>query len=194
MIRRGASFPGRARERMAGVGEAVTLFARLNRNESRIIHNAGGPLREKASSERVEAIARIEWETASLLRTVVQDGVDDGDLELASSTTVERITFAIASLVDGGFALLENGIPQNVLGLARPGHELWHAYNTLADAYSWQPLSSEVDWEEILAKIRQDIFPEEAQRLYGNECWYGDHGRVHPKKQRSEKRANAAAS
>ncbi|MCC6143843.1 MAG: TetR/AcrR family transcriptional regulator, partial [Candidatus Hydrogenedentes bacterium] len=55
-IRRGASYPGRPRERFAAIGEAVGLYARLRTDHSRIIHNAGGPLREKASPERLQAI------------------------------------------------------------------------------------------------------------------------------------------
>ena len=185
MLQRGASFAGRPRERMAGVGEAVALFARLYPDKSRIIHSAGLPLREKAGPARVEAMERAERETVGLLRSIVQDAVDRGDLDASGDQRVERITFVLASLVDGGYALVENGIPQNLLGLVNPGHELWRAYNTLADAYGWQPLLAEMDWEETLAAVRRTRFPEEAQRLYGRGCWYGDHGRHHPGRPRS---------
>ena len=128
-----------------------------------------------------------------LLRQIVQEAVDQGDLVLTGSNSVERITFVLSALVDGGYALVENGIPQNVLGLTNPGHELWRAYNTLADAYGWRPLGDEIDWEETLAEIRRTIFPEESERLYGCDCWYGDHGRSHPKKGRAEEQDSGAS-
>ena len=44
-------------------------------------------------------------------------------------------------------------------------------------------LMEEQDWEETLAQIRRSIFPEEAQRLYGEGCWYGDAGSFHPERE-----------
>jgi len=96
-------------------------------------------------------------------------------------------------LAEGGYALMENGIPENALGLANPFHELWHGFNTLADAYGWRPLFSEFDWEETLAQIRRTVFPEEAQRIYGEGCWYGDFGRLHPSRGESNVSIGPAA-
>lgn len=179
MIRRGASYQGRPRERIAGVGEAVALFVGLHRDESRIIHNAGGPLREKASAGYVEALARMEKESVEFLRRIVQEAVDQGDLELKAGASVEQITFGIASLVDGGYALVEESVPQDTLGLADPAYDLWRIFNMLADAYGWRPLYTEVDWNETLAQIRKSIFPDEAQRLYGESWWYAGRRRAH---------------
>ena len=179
MVRRGASYPGRARERMAALGEAVALFARLHPDDSRIIHNAGGPIREKGSPERVEALTRLEHKTARFVNGIVADAVAQGDLELVNGLTVEHVTFALSSLVEGSYAMMENGVPQNALAMAYPVQEMWWAYNRLVDAFGWRPLFAEGDWEEVLAQVRRTIFPEETQQVYGAGCWYGDEGQLH---------------
>ena len=180
MVRRGASYPGRARERMAAVGEAVSLFVRLNPEDSRIIHNAGGPIREKGSPERVDALTRLERQTVRFVNGIVADAVAQGDLNLENGLAIEHVTFAVSSLIEGSYSMMENGVPQIALGMRYPVHELWRVYNRLADAYGWRPLFSELDWEEILARIRRTIFREEAQQIYGEGCWYGDGGPFQP--------------
>ncbi len=180
LMRRGAAYPGRTREKLAGLGEGVAVFVRLSPGDSRIVHNAGGPIREKGSEIRVEAIEHVERATIRLLRDIVQEAVASKDLVLNGGDTAERIAFGIAALADGSYSLTELGLPQEALGLANPVQELWWCHNALADAYGWRPLLGEQDWEETLADIRRTIFPEEAQRLYGEGCWYGDAGNTHP--------------
>ena len=182
MMRRGALYPGRPRERIVAVGEGFALFTRLNTDDSRIIHLAEGILREKARAECVAALESVELETGRLLREVLSDAVVSGDLELRGGLTIERVAYAFWALVDGAYTLIENRLSQKVLGIADPVQELWQIYSALADAFGWRPLMSEVDWEEVLAQIRRTIFPEEAQQLYGEGCWYGDAGEVHPGK------------
>lgn len=179
MVRRGGSYPGRPRARMAAVGEAVALFVRLYPDDSRIIHNAGGPIREKGSPERVEALTRLERGTFRFVNGIVSDAVAQGDLDLVNGLTVEHVTFAVSALVEGSYAMMENGIPQNALGIAYPVQEMSRAYDRLADAFGWRPLFAEWDWEEVVAQIRRTIFPEESQQVYGPGCWYGDDGPLH---------------
>ena len=179
MVRRGGSYVGRARERMAAVGEAVALFVRLHPNDSRIIHNAGGPIREKGSPERVEALTRLECGTVRFVSGIVADAVAQGDLDLIDGLTVEHVTFALSSLVEGSYAMMENGVPQKALGIANPVQEMSRAYDRLADTFGWRPLFSECDWEEAVAQIRRTVFPEETEQVYGAGCWYGDEGPLH---------------
>ncbi|MCC6142546.1 MAG: hypothetical protein IT368_01945, partial [Candidatus Hydrogenedentes bacterium] len=130
--------------------------------------------------ERLQAIMDLEVRTGRLLRGIVEQAVEQGDLILRPGDSVERITFGIMSLVDGAYSLSENGIPQNALGMGMPVRELWLIYNLLADAYAWRPLYRDQDWEETMADIRRAVFPGESQELYGEGCWYGDHGTAPP--------------
>jgi AcrR family transcriptional regulator len=181
MMSRGAAFQGKSRERLAGVGEGVGLFTRLHREDAEIIHVASGSIREKAARQRVEAVLRLEREVVDLVRGILLDAVSREELALEGFVTVERMTFAFWSLIDGGVTLSLEGVPEHVLGSKNALHDLWLAYNVLADGYGWRPLFREWDWEETFAQVRRSVFPKEAQELYGEGAWYGDAGKVHPR-------------
>jgi AcrR family transcriptional regulator len=176
MMRRGAAFSGRSRERVLAVGEAVSLYSRLNAADSRILHTAMGPIREKGSPERVAAIVAVENEAIETILGPLRDGVAQGDLVLEGESTLEEMAFAFWSLVDGSYTLIESGVPQRTLGLIHPFYTIYRVFNILADGYNWRPLFAEQDWEETLAEVRRAAFPEEAQELYGEGQWYGDAG------------------
>lgn len=175
MMERGATFDGRSRERVLALGEAVTLFSRLHPDDSRILHTAMGPIREKASPERFLALVDQEKRNIQMLNGILRDAVDEGDLAVESEDTLHEIALGTWGLVDGCFTLVESGIPQLVLGITNPFYKVWRSFNRLADAYGWKPLFNEWDYEESLKQIRVQIFPEEAVQLYGEGNWYGDH-------------------
>ena len=180
MIRRGAAYEGSSRVGLVGIGEGVALFSRLNPDDSRIVHLTMGPLREKGSPHRVAAIERAELVAVDHVEGLIRRAIADGDLRLTGAATVEQITYGLLSLVEGAYMLMEGGMPQRSLGIGNPVQEMWWIYNRFADAYAWKPLLADLDWEEVLANIRKSIFPDEAQRLYGEGAWYGDHGSAHP--------------
>jgi len=174
MMTRAAAFEGRSRERMLAVGEATSLFTRLYQSDSRLLHMAMGPVREKASPERVLALAREESSAIQTVYGILQSGVKEGDLPLAGEVSVEEIALGAWGLVDGAFTLIESGIPFHCLDLQDPFHKVWHFFNIAADGYGWKPLLNEWDYEETLARVRKQVFPEEAQEVYGEGQWYGD--------------------
>ncbi len=176
MMRRAAGFPGQTRERVLAVGEAVVLYTRLNPDDSRILHSATGPIREKASFDRVAALVRIECESIGILRQLLLEAVNLRELALPAGSTVDEMVFAVWSLVDGAFGFIESGAHESVLHLKQPFTNVFRAFHILADGYGWRPLFAELDSEETLASIRKTIFPEEAQKLYGEGMWYGDQG------------------
>lgn len=175
LMRRAAGFAGRARERLLGVGEAVSLFARLHPEDSRILHTAMGPLKEKGSPERLQALVYAERDTLEVVRGIAEDAIASGDLVLRNGATVEEILLGAWGLVDGVQALIEGGSLQSALGIETPFHTVWRFFNVAADGYGWRPLFSEWDYEETLARLRREVFPDEAQELYGKGAWYGDH-------------------
>ncbi len=176
MMRRATSFEGQTRERAIALGESVALFSRLCPADSRIVHTATGPIREKASPERVEALVEVESQMFTVLLGVLRDAVLKGELVLQGHVSVEEMAFGVWALVDGSFSLIENGVPRAALGLEIPYTSMFLTFNVLADGYGWRPAFAEWDWEETLAKVRRTVFPEEAQQLYGEGEWYGDRG------------------
>lgn len=175
MMERGALFQGRSRERVLALGEAAALFSRLNPDDSKILHTAMGPVREKASPERLAMLLQEEKRNIQLVHAILHDAVREGDLETDSVDLLLELTLGTWALVDGGFALIEGGVPQQVLGVQDPYTKVWRAFNRMADAYGWKPFFDDWDYEESLASIRKAIFPIEAQQLYGEGQWYGDH-------------------
>ena len=177
MMARAGAFEGKTRERVLAFGEAVALFARLHPDESRILHIATGPIREKASMERVMALREKEHEMVGMLHSLLQEAVAKGELVLdREGATIEEMAFGIWALVEGSFTLIESGVPENTLGIRDPFTRMFRAFNVLADGYGWHPLFHERDWEDLLARVRRTIFPEEAQAVYGPGQWYGDKG------------------
>ena len=176
MLRRGAAFEGLSRERMLGMGEAMALYAGLSAADSRILHTAMGPIREKASAERVSALRQSEREGFLILRGVLEDAVANEELTLPEGASVEELGFGVWSLVEGCYTLMESDIPRNTFHTGAPINNLFRVFNVLCDGYGWRPFSTAWDWEETIARIRKCVFPEETQQLYGDEGWYGVRG------------------
>jgi len=174
MMVRGAAFRGRPRERLTGVAEGVGLFTRLNPDDSRIIHMAIGPLQEKVSPERLSLLTQFERETIEIVQRILVDSIAAGDLVLPQGTILGEIVLGAWGMVDGAFSLIEGNVPQRAFGIHNPYHTVWRAFNRYADGYGWRPLFHELDFEEVLAKVRREVFPVEAQALYGDGAWYGD--------------------
>jgi len=174
LMRRAITFNGRSRERALAVGEAIGLFTRLYPADSRILHMANGPVREKASLARVTALFAQERNSIELFRGVLHDAVVAGDLQVEDEARLDEITLGTWGLVEGVFTLIEGRIAEHALGLKDPFHRLWCFFNRSADAYGWRPLFNEWDYEESMANLRRQIFPEEAQALYGVGQWMGD--------------------
>ncbi|MFA6240281.1 MAG: TetR/AcrR family transcriptional regulator [Candidatus Hydrogenedentales bacterium] len=174
MMRRATTFAGRPRERALAIGEAIGLFTRLNTSDSRIFHMAIGPVREKASPERVMALFHLERESVEVYREVLKDAVRVGDLDAPDESRLDEIALGSWGLVDGVYTLIEGGIVEHSLGVADPFHRVWRFFNLTADAYGWRPLFTEWDYEESMANLRKQVFPEEAQAVYGIGQWYGD--------------------
>lgn len=174
MMRRAMGFEGRSREQVLAVGEAVTLFTRECPGDASIMYMATGPIREKASPERVRAVIELEHETIDALLEILGRAVSCGDLELRHGTTLEEIAFATWSMVDGGFLMIQSGIPRSTLSIADPFMRMFRAFHTMADGYGWRPLFEELDWRATLERVRREVFPDEAQAVYGPGNWRGD--------------------
>lgn len=174
LMRRASAFQGRPRERALALGEAVGIFTRLNASDSRILHLATGPVREKASPERVMELFALERETVEMYREVLREAVRAGDLPVENDSVLDEITLGTWGLLDGVYTLIEGGIVEHSLRIPDPFFRVWRFFNQTADAYGWKPLFSDWDYEESMATIRKQIFHEEAQAVYGPEKWYGD--------------------
>ncbi|HOF40485.1 MAG TPA: TetR/AcrR family transcriptional regulator [Candidatus Hydrogenedentes bacterium] len=176
IMERAAAHRCRSRERVVALGEAVGLYTRLNPEDSRILHMATGIIREKASPLRLNELIQIENREIRLLYEILEDAVREGSLAPQHDQVLTEMAFGFWALVDGAFTLIESNSPWQVLGIGNPFSNLFRVFSVLADGYGWRPLFAELDWEESLARARKEVFPQEAQQLYGEGNWYGDRG------------------
>ena len=175
MFRRAIAFDGRTRERALAVGEAAALFGRLYPKDLRVLHAATGPIREKASLIRISALMEAERVAMEIYVDLLNEAVAEGDLTPDHDGMLEEMAIGGWGMLEGGFSIIQDGIPQHVLGVEDPFYKLWRFYNRYIDAYGWEPLFDAWDYEESLARVRESVFPEEATTLYGDGNWYGDH-------------------
>ncbi|MCP4646045.1 MAG: TetR/AcrR family transcriptional regulator [bacterium] len=176
MLKRGAAFEGLTRARMMAIGEGASLYVRLNQDDSRIIHSSTGPVRQKASAKRIKAVEEAERMTIELVRSVLVDALVAGELRLKENASVDEMAFGLWSLVEGGFSGIEADLPRKTLRITSPFRLMYRVFNVLADGYGWRPLLSDDDWEDRFAAIRESVFPDEAQQVYGEGNWHGDNG------------------
>ena len=94
LMRRGASYPGPTRVRMGGVGEAMALYERLNPDDSTIIHLATGPIREKASAQRVIIMRKMEHEIVDFVEGILLEAIAQGELKLPPGAPIQEMAFA----------------------------------------------------------------------------------------------------
>jgi AcrR family transcriptional regulator len=173
LIKRGASYPGPTRIRMAGMAEGVALFYVLYPEYFSILHKATATVCEQASPYRVETLRRAEAESADLMRDLINEAVRLGELQ-TTRASVNEILFAYSAMATGGFALHEVGFPQATLHVPHAMDLFRGALNALGDVYNWRPLTHEVDWHQTAADIRRAVFPEEAERVYGPGQWHSE--------------------
>ncbi len=165
MFERAATFSGRSRERMAAIGEAVELFARLYPDDLRILQIINAqPVNEKASDEYKAAFKSSVARGLNVMVGIVRDAIAQGDLILRG-TTPEELAFGLWALTDGGYAVILS--PLYEIGFVDPFGTVMRTCHILGDGYGWRPLSTEWDYEATRRRIRREIFPEETRKVYG---------------------------
>ncbi len=167
-IERGAYYPGRPRERMLAVAEAVQLSARLYPDDARIFQlmNAEA-ITQKASSESLWRLRQTAHQTASTMKGILRDAIAQGDLVLDPGRGVDELTYQLWVLGESSKAAVWSWMPPRELGVNDPLAAMTRNGQILADAYGWRPLSAEWDYDATLERIRREVFPEESKRAYG---------------------------
>ncbi|AGA28074.1 TetR/AcrR family transcriptional regulator [Singulisphaera acidiphila] len=163
LFERAASFRGRPRERLLGIGIADELFARLYPHAFRselIIKMAN--LEERASPERTDKLRTCESECTSLLRNFIKEAIAIGDL--APTVSVPQVMFALLTLVLGTHTVVANFRPLlTETQVTDPYSSLRESIQVLLDGFGWKPLSTEWDYAETYRRIAQEVFADECQ-------------------------------
>ena len=93
----------------------------------------------------------------AIISGVVRDAVARGDLELPDDRTPEDIVFGLWSINIGAFAILSSSDSLQEIGIVNPVAALRENTNQMLDGYGWKPLSTEVDFREVLETVKQEL-------------------------------------
>ncbi len=165
MLQRAMAFQGRSRERMLAFALAAEYYARLYPGDFQIIKTITRSFREKVSAEREKGFEEVEQRVLNYLMQMINQAVTEGDLVLPPGITVGRILWGLWALADGGHGIILSGVSLNGLGIEDPWGSLTTFINKLSDSLDWRPLASEWDYDETLARIKREVFPDEARAL-----------------------------
>jgi AcrR family transcriptional regulator len=166
LFERAATFRGRPRERMLGVGIAAELFVQLYPDHFRAetVVRASS-VREKTSPQRQRELQSCEHRCLGICVGLVRDGIAHGDLILPPGASINTIPYGLWSITFGVFTTMLGGFNIDDLGIEEPLHELRTNQHMLLDGYGFKPLSTEWDYAATYMRVVSEVFPDEWARL-----------------------------
>jgi AcrR family transcriptional regulator len=162
---RAAKFQGNARERMTCLGYAYELYFTLypgHFNSERMIE--APEVQQRISPKRRLSAKSQDEHCFKVMVDMISAAETEKNLRLPKNMTPQALCFSLWSATSGAYSKLAAhfelpGMTQNEL-LLSVRHNTW----LLLDGYHWKPLSSEVDYGEIIKRARKEIFPQEVSR------------------------------
>jgi AcrR family transcriptional regulator len=168
-FRRAAQFDGRTRERIVAIGVAEDLFVRLYPHHFRseqIVRLTS--LREKTSQTRNDALDACEARCLAIVAEIVREAITCGDVVLAEGMSAEDICFGLWCMTMGAHSLMASEIRLDRRGVRDPSKVLRFSTQSFLDGMGWQPLLEQIDIGSTVARIREEIFPEESTQVFGS--------------------------
>lgn len=166
LFQRAATFRGLSRERLAAIGFTCELFVRLfpeHFNVERIVRASS--IWEKTSEEGRRLMRSCESRCIGIVAGVVREGVAAGDVTLPESLSPEDLVFGLWSTTFGGYSLIATSDSLAELGIREPFEAIRQNITHVLDGYGWRPLSIEHDYDQVTARIAQELFADETRRL-----------------------------
>jgi len=147
-----------SRHRLAAVGAAAELFVErfphFFQVEQIIRINS---VWEKTSEKRRKVMRSCESKCMSIIGGVVRDAVARGDVTLPPNCSPEDVVFGLWSTNIGAFAIVSSSDSLLELGIRDPLTALRTNTNNMLDGYGWKPLSNEVDFHEVMDKVKSEL-------------------------------------
>ncbi len=173
-MERAKLFSGSTRERYLARALAYFVYGQLYPIQFFCELEAMTPLvREKASARHTEEGKRLLQSFYSLAAEFVADGVKEGDLVLSADATPQRIAniswtseFGLASYT---LAVSFGNAAHKKQQAKRLEEELFWMVNVFMDGLAWRPLTSEHNYRDTWARIKEEVFAEEVGKLLEEE-------------------------
>ncbi len=166
VFERAYQYGGSTRERYSAIGIGYSLYNQLHPLDSQNIQTLkNNAVREKISDEKLSEMESLEQKITKISMSIVQDGIDCGDLDKKYQDQVSTIVFGCWSMHYGALLLGQSDIPLRELGFSPVVKMLWHNANIYLDGYHWTPLSTTNDSEKLFEKISTALFDDEIKHL-----------------------------
>lgn len=166
LFERAAGYPGSPREKVVAMGEAEELFFRLCPHHYRALQTirVAGHLGRMVNGAE-SPIQACESQLIALLMRIILQAVKSGDLRLRGQQRPPELAFTLWSLAFGTRALMDTGVATRQLGIRDGFRVARDACELLLDALNWRPLSSDCDYGQVRARIRETLFVSEWETL-----------------------------
>lgn len=167
-VERAATFGGRPRERMVGVGLATQIYASLFGEDARLFQIVNGEaITRKASEQSIWRLRSAGLRTVNVMLGIVRDAVAQADLRLPGGHTPEDLIYHFWLLGEGGKGASSSWLPPGEWGVTDPFESIIKTSQVLGDGYGWRPLSTAWDYGSTVQRLWQEIFLKEHKKLFG---------------------------
>ncbi len=166
IFRSALRFEGRSRERSVVLMLSYLIWAQLHPQQLFVVLMAHSPAVVQCSSQhRLAQQEEREKTLMSMVGTLAEDGVRDGDFSIPDGMNMDQVTFAMWSTGFGSLALVMTKgecAGRKDLQLER---EYFTNTRLMLDGLNWRPLFDEWDYDATLKRATETIFKQEIATL-----------------------------
>lgn len=166
LFQRACEMKGSSRDRIQAVGIAFEFYIRNNpqhfKVEQVIRHDS---IWGKTSQQRRDLMLNCEISCMQMLASIVQDGIEDGDIDEIHAGSIEEMLFGLWALTYGSYVLHATSPSLSILGV----HDVFKAVRSnssrMMNGIGWRPLRQ---LDEDLGKyerVAQELFPDQIAKL-----------------------------
>jgi len=171
MLMRALTFEGTTREKVMAMHTAYRIYVLLEPVLSDCVMTARTPwVLEKASSERVKELNRLESQVINEAGKLVQKAVEVGDLQFGPGLSSDAIVFANWSVAFGSNAFAKYSANSFWNDKISDPFSVLQNSNLILDGLKWKPLSSEWDYRKTCQRVEKEIFTKELAYLESSVC------------------------
>lgn len=162
MFERAAKFSGRTRDRILAIGVAFELFVQRypeHYQVEKLVQSSS--IWQKCSEDRRTQMGGCEFRCMSIVAGIAKEAIEAGDLQLDPGITPEEMVFGLWSITNGAYSVMATAFSLPDVGLCDPLKALRTNQHRLLDGFGWKPLSSEFDNDEMVQRIKAEVFSDE---------------------------------